>query len=72
MQTTLKTLGNSLKTQGATAEFVEPIKQLAAYYEHQQAQLRGFEKNPQKLQENLKIIDGWIRDAQALVEALTG
>ena len=37
---------------------------------HQQEQLKGFEKNPQKLEENLKIIDGWVKDAKALVQAL--
>jgi NAD(P)-dependent dehydrogenase (short-subunit alcohol dehydrogenase family) len=71
MQTTLKALGNSLKTGDSTAEFVEPLNRLAAYYVHQQEQLKGFEKDPKKLQENLRIIDGWIRDAKALVEALT-
>jgi hypothetical protein len=43
---------------------------VAAYYLHQQEQLRGFEKNPQKLAENLRIIDGWISDAQGLVKVL--
>ena len=71
MQTTVKALGNSLKTQASTAEFVEPLNRLAAYYVHQQEQLKGFEKDPKKLQENLKIIDGWIRDAKGLVQALT-
>ena len=70
MQTTLKALGNNLKTGASTAEFIEPINQLAGYYVHQQEQLRGFEKDPKKLEENLKIIDGWVRDAKALVQAL--
>jgi len=54
MQTTLKALGNSIKTQGSTAEFIEPLNQLAAYYMHQQEQLKGYEKDTKKLQENLK------------------
>jgi len=70
MQTTVKALGNSLKTQASTAEFVEPLNRLATYYVHQQEQLKGFEKDPKKLEENLKIIDGWIRDAKGLVQAL--
>ena len=69
MQTSLKTLGNNLKT-GNTAEFIGPLNQLATYYVHQQDQLRGFEKNPQKLEENLKIIDGWVKDTKALIVAL--
>lgn len=70
MTTALKALGNCLKTGASTAEFIDHVKQLAAYYVHQQDQLRGFEKNPQKLEENLKIIDGWIRDAKALEKIL--
>ncbi len=70
MQTTLKALGNNLKTGASTAEFIEPLNQLAGYYVHQQEQLRGFEKNQQKLEENLKIIDGWINDATALIKML--
>ena len=72
MQTTLKELGNSLKSGGSTAEFIESLNQLVGYYLHQQEQLRGFEKNPKKLEENLKIIDGWIKDAKALVATLKG
>lgn len=70
MQTTLKTLGTNIKSGASTLEFIEPLKQLADYYIHQQEQLKGFEKNPQKLEENLKIIDCWIKDAKYLVTAL--
>ena len=70
MQTTLNTLGNRLKNGASTAEFVEPLNQLAGYYVHQAGQLKGFEKNPQKLEENLKVIDGWVNDATALVKIL--
>jgi hypothetical protein len=70
MQATLKALGDSLKAESSTAEYIEAVNKVAAYYGHQQEQLRGFEKNPQKLGENLKIIDGWIGDAKALVETL--
>ena len=71
MLTTLKALGTNLKTNQATAELIQPIKQLGAYYVHQQEQLKGFEKDPNKLQENLKIIDGWIFDVNELVQTLT-
>ena len=70
MQTTLKILGNNLKTNASTADFIDPLNQLAGYYLHQQEQLKGFEKNPKKLEENLKIIDSWIKDAKALVVSL--
>jgi NAD(P)-dependent dehydrogenase (short-subunit alcohol dehydrogenase family) len=71
MLTSIKALGDKLKTNTSTAEFIEPMKKLAAYYEHQQEQLRGFEKDPNKLQQNLKIMDSWISDAKQLVQALT-
>ena len=71
MLTTIKALGDNLKTNNSTAEFIEPLKRLGVYYEHQQEQLKGFEKDPNKLQQNLKIIDGWILDVKLLVLALT-
>jgi len=70
MQTTMKSLSDSLKKGNSIVEFIEPINKLAGYYLHQQEQLRGFEKNPQKLKDNLKIIDSWITDANALLHAL--
>jgi hypothetical protein len=33
-------------------------------------QLKGFEKDPKKLQENLTVIDGWISAIDALMDAL--
>ncbi len=71
MLTTIKALGDKIKTNTSTAEFIEPLKHLGAYYEHQQEQLKGFEKDPNKLQQNLKIIDSWILDVKQLVQALT-
>ncbi len=70
MQTSLKTLGKNLKTNTSPANFIEPLNQLAGYYVHQQEQLKGFEKNPKKLDENLKIIDNWVKDVKALVASL--
>jgi NAD(P)-dependent dehydrogenase (short-subunit alcohol dehydrogenase family) len=69
MLTTLKNFGENLKSQTSTPS-VEPLKQLSAYYAHQQDQLKGFEKDPKKLNENLAIIDGWINDIEALMQAL--
>ena len=71
MQAKLKALGDSLKAGASTAESIDAVNKIAAYYMHQQVQLRGFEKNPAKLAENLKIMDGWIADAQALIKTLS-
>ena len=71
MQTTLKSLGNNLKTGASTADFISPLNQLVGYYVRQQKQLRGFEKNPENLRENLKIIEGWIKNAKVFVATLS-
>ena len=60
MQATLKALGDKLAQGTQKAEYIEAVNKVQAYYLHQQEQLKGFEKNPQKLSENLKIMDGWI------------
>jgi hypothetical protein len=71
MQAELKALGDGLKAGASTAESIDTVNKIVAYYVHQQEQLRGFEKNHQKLAENLKIMDGWIDDAKALTQALS-
>jgi NAD(P)-dependent dehydrogenase (short-subunit alcohol dehydrogenase family) len=70
MQTTLKALGDKLTPGTQKAEYTEAVNKVKEYYVHQQEQLKGFEKNPQKLAENLKIMDRWIEDAKALTAAL--
>jgi NAD(P)-dependent dehydrogenase (short-subunit alcohol dehydrogenase family) len=70
MQTTLKALGDKLAP-NTPNEYREAVNKVAHYYVHQQEQLKGFEKNQQKLAENLKIIDGWVADAKALAQVLS-
>ncbi|MCW4001070.1 MAG: SDR family oxidoreductase [Candidatus Bathyarchaeota archaeon] len=71
MQTSIKAAGDAIKAGAYTAEHRQTASKIAAYYLHQREQLMGFEKNPQKLEQNLKILDGYIEDAKALTEALT-
>ena len=71
MQAKLKALGDSLRAGASTAESIDTVNKIAGYYMHQQEQLRGFEKNSARLAENLKIMDGWIEDAKALVQTLS-
>ncbi len=68
MLNALKVFGENLKNQTPTSGSVETLKLLSAYYEHQQEQLKGFEKNPQKLEENLKVIESWIHAIKDLIE----
>jgi len=69
MLNALKVVGENLKNQMPTSGSVETLQLLSAYYEHQQEQLKGFEKNPQKLEENLKIMDNWIHAIKDLIDA---
>jgi NAD(P)-dependent dehydrogenase (short-subunit alcohol dehydrogenase family) len=71
MLSNLKALGEVLRNPQFTGNYVSSLKSLAAYYAHQQDQLKGFEKDPNKLEANLKVIDGWIKDAKELIQALS-
>ena len=70
MLSTLNSLGDKLEQNGSTAQFIEPLNQLASYYQHQLDELKGFQKMSHKQQENLETIALWIKDIQGLVEAL--
>ena len=70
MLNAIKVLGENLKNKTHTSGSIETLKLLSGYYEHQQEQLKGFEKDPNKLQENLAVMDEWIRDIQALQDKL--
>jgi NAD(P)-dependent dehydrogenase (short-subunit alcohol dehydrogenase family) len=70
MHEALNALGENLKNKTPTAGSVETLKLLSCYYWHQQGQLRGFEKNQKKLQENLGIMDDWLQKIKALLDKL--
>jgi NAD(P)-dependent dehydrogenase (short-subunit alcohol dehydrogenase family) len=72
MLAALKAIESSLNRKVPRQDSVEVLKKLTAYYEHQQVQLKGFEKDPKKLQENLKIIDSWRMAIKLLLESFAG
>jgi len=45
------------------------LANLKRYWEHQLKLMQGYEKNPAKLAENTRIIEGWIEDIQQLLQA---
>lgn len=47
------------------------LEKLKGYYENQHTLLQGWEKNPQKLEENSRAISGWIRDIDEFVSGIT-
>jgi midasin (ATPase involved in ribosome maturation) len=71
MLNTLKNLGDALKNQTSASAFVEPLKRLASYYGRLLNLLKGFEKDPKKLEDNTRMINGWIQDVENLISALT-
>jgi hypothetical protein len=71
MLTTLRNLGDTLKSQASTSTFVDPLERLASYYGRLLNLLKGFEKDPKKLEENTRLINGWIQDVENLISALT-
>ena len=55
---------------GKIREDKELFELLEAYWEHQLKLLKGYEKDPDKLQENSGIILGWIRDIRAVIDLI--
>jgi hypothetical protein len=60
--------GTSNASQGLTQ--ADSLRKLGSYYKHQQDLLRGFERDPKKLEEDLKSIQVWIDEVQALLSSL--
>jgi hypothetical protein len=48
-----------------------PIGRLTSYCEHMQDLARGYEKDPKKLEEQLRIIQGWREEADQLKAILS-
>ena len=57
------------KNGGLTRGSRQALEKLNAYYRHQQDLQRGFEKDPDKLDQGLKEIQSWIDENQALLGA---
>jgi hypothetical protein len=49
---------------------IDVISKLMRYYEHQQLLYKDFEKNQEKLIENLSIMDTWILECKNLINLL--
>jgi NAD(P)-dependent dehydrogenase (short-subunit alcohol dehydrogenase family) len=71
MMNELKQLGNDLADKSIVSHYVQTLEKLTDYYRHQKDLLKGFEKNPRQLEENLGFIDRWIEDCLKLISMLT-
>jgi hypothetical protein len=58
----MKSRGGSVPKESAAV-----LEKLSSYYKHQEDLLRGFEKDPKKLDEALKAIQTWVDDIQNLL-----
>lgn len=70
MQNELKNLGERLEKDEPVGEFVKPLGQLGAYYQHQLDGLKGLDKVSRKQKDNIEMIKSWLSDVKALIDAL--
>jgi NAD(P)-dependent dehydrogenase (short-subunit alcohol dehydrogenase family) len=56
----------------ASAKIISQLAQLESYYGHMQDLARGYEKNPDKLAEQLRVIQMWRDEINQLIALLTG
>jgi hypothetical protein len=63
---TLERLEKSLHGEGVITP--PPLEKLAAYYEHLAELAKGYERNPVKLEENLRHVYGWRDEVEQLAE----
>jgi hypothetical protein len=66
----LNDLGNKMEQHVSKAQFIKPLNLLAGYYKHQLDQLKGLQKVSHRQTENIETISAWIKDVEALVQAL--
>jgi hypothetical protein len=59
------------RDQSALMKLNPPIGQLASYYQHMRGLAKGYEKDPEKLAEQLRIIQGWQDEVDQLNESLS-
>jgi Pvc16 N-terminal domain len=71
MQAAVNILGDKLEMNRPTAQFLKPLTLLAKYYEHQADELKGLRGLSKKQKENVDMLNQWVKDVNALVEALS-
>lgn len=64
----LARLAADLKSDGPAAK--PPLEKLAGYYDHLAELAKGYEKNREKLEENLRHVTAWRAEVQACIDLL--
>jgi hypothetical protein len=65
----LSNLERELQSGGTVAHL--PLEKLAEYYHHLAELAKGYEKDPAKLEENLRYVNGWRDEVEQLSQELT-
>ncbi len=66
----LRSFGDELFNPKIRLNIIDVVSKLMRYYEHQQQLYKDFEKNQEKLIENLSIMDTWILECKNLINLL--
>ncbi len=70
MADNLEELGEKIQAHQPTAAFIELLEGLVKFYTFQQNELKGMSRFSPKQKENVDIVDGWVREVKALINAL--
>lgn len=70
LRSQLEALGRAIDAHDGASVRCDAAAKLAAYYRHQQQLLKGFEKDPERVEKNLRVIDGWLDEIHTLATAL--
>ncbi len=72
MAAELAAVAGSRSRTGLTRNSVDVLGKLSAYYRHQAELLRGFERDPKRLDEGLKEIQSWLDEIQDVINTKSG
>jgi hypothetical protein len=70
MRAELRELGDKLHTNRPIEPYIEALKRLREFYEHQLDVLKGFEKVQKKRREGIDMVAKWKADVEALLDGL--
>lgn len=67
MDDALSTIRANLAKGPLGKEWSTPLRALRKYYLHQAELLKGYEKDPQKVADNLKVIGSWATAIESMI-----
>jgi NAD(P)-dependent dehydrogenase (short-subunit alcohol dehydrogenase family) len=67
MDDALSTIRENSAKCSLAKEWSAPLQALRKYYLHQAELLKGYEKDPQKVADNLKVIGSWVTEIESMI-----